>query len=60
MDAIYKHCKAKHFAAEKTQNGEFSSFCHKGKIDLPPMMTPLASGVCQTFVLEKYCPFKKL
>ena len=54
MDAIYKHCKAKHFAAEKTQNGEFSSFCHKGKIDLPPMMTPLASGVCQTFVLEKY------
>ena len=34
------HCKAKHFAAEKTKDGELSSCCHKGKINLQPMTPP--------------------
>ena len=40
MDVICKHFKAKHFAAEKPQDGEFSSCRHKGKINLPPMTLP--------------------
>ena len=38
--ALCKHCKAKQFAAENPQNGKFSSSCHKGKINLPPMTPP--------------------
>ena len=40
MDAICKHGKAKRFAAEKPQDDEFSSCCHKEKINLLPMTPP--------------------
>ena len=33
MDPISIHCKAKHFAAEKSQDGEFLSYCPKEKIN---------------------------
>ena len=47
-----------HFTSAKTQDGEFSSCCLKGKINLPPM-TPPPDQVRKKFVLEKY-QFKKL
>ena len=56
IPAISKHCKAKHFAAENPQDVQFSSYCHKGKINLPPT----ATRVSQKFLLEKYCRFKNL
>ena len=59
MDAICKNCKTKHFAAENPQDGEFSSCCHEGKINLPSM-TPPPEQICQKLVLEKYYRFKKL
>ena len=40
MVAVCKHCKVKNFAAENTQDGQFSSCCHKDKINLPPMTPP--------------------
>ena len=41
MDALGKHCKANHFAAEKPKNDEFSSWCNKGRNNLPLMTPPL-------------------
>ena len=48
MDTICKHCKPKHFAAEKIQDSKFSSCWHKGKINLPPMTPPYVKNTADS------------
>ena len=43
MDTICKHGKAKHFSVEKNLNGEFSSCCHKVKLNLPPVYVKMCT-----------------